>query len=302
MVAWHSAFLICLAFSLATVVQRGSGDVGFSLEDALEETSSVKQRWDHVTTTTRRPGATRAPAKPAGSKFDLADALDDQDHGHRKPSAGGGERWDHVTTTTRRPGATRAPAKPAGPPEEKEFDLADALDDRNDQDHGHRKPNAGGGGFSDKDLEDLLGGGEYKPDKGKGDTRCTGPTRCYPSESGSPGVGSAPPPAGRSPACAPLLPALLLGMVAGRTCAGGLRVKSQDVTRSQCTVAVISKIKRPTWALAGDRLKEAGLATVRAEPTGAVLAGPGAEVDPEGLSQSGRGCPSRPRAGGHGGH
>ncbi|KAM9041350.1 CD99 antigen-like protein 2 isoform 3-T3 [Megaptera novaeangliae] len=90
MVAWHSAFLICLAFSLATVVQRGSGDVGFSLEDALEETSSVKQRWDHVTTTTRRPGATRAPAKPAGSKFDLADALDDQDHGHRKPSAGGG--------------------------------------------------------------------------------------------------------------------------------------------------------------------------------------------------------------------
>ncbi|XP_007179022.1 CD99 antigen-like protein 2 isoform X3 [Balaenoptera acutorostrata] len=126
--------------------KAGSGDVGFSLEDALEETSSVKQRWDHVTTTTRRPGATRAPAKPAGSKFDLADALDDQDHGHRKPSAGGG-----------------------GPPEEKEFDLADALDDRNDQDHGHRKPNAGGGGFSDKDLEDLLGGGEYKPDKGKGD-------------------------------------------------------------------------------------------------------------------------------------
>ncbi|XP_036696214.1 CD99 antigen-like protein 2 isoform X4 [Balaenoptera musculus] len=101
--------------------KAGSGDVGFSLEDALEETSSVKQRWDHVTTTTRRPGATRAPAKPAG------------------------------------------------PPEEKEFDLADALDDRNDQDHGHRKPNAGGGGFSDKDLEDLLGGGEYKPDKGKGD-------------------------------------------------------------------------------------------------------------------------------------
>ncbi|XP_058907103.1 CD99 antigen-like protein 2 isoform X4 [Kogia breviceps] len=116
MVAWHSAFLICLAFSLATLVQRGSGDVGFSLEDALEETSSVKQRWDHVTTTTRRPGATRAPAKPA----------------------------------------------------EKEFDLADALDDRNDQDHGHRKPIAGGGGFSDKDLEDILGGGEYKPDKGKG--------------------------------------------------------------------------------------------------------------------------------------
>lgn len=25
------------------------------------------ERWDHVTTTTRRPGATRAPAKPAGN-------------------------------------------------------------------------------------------------------------------------------------------------------------------------------------------------------------------------------------------
>lgn len=109
-----------------------------------------------------------------------------------------------------------------------------------------------------------------------------GPTQCYPSEAGSPGVGSAPPPAGKSPTCAPLLPALSLGMVAGRTCPSGLRVKSQDVTRSQCTVAVTSKIKRPTWALAGDRHKEAGLATVRAEPTGAVLAGPGAEVDPEG--------------------
>ncbi|XP_057573486.1 CD99 antigen-like protein 2 isoform X3 [Hippopotamus amphibius kiboko] len=88
MVAWRSAFLICLAFSLATLVQRGSGDFDFT----VKETSSVKQRWDHVTTTTRRPGATRAPAKPPteGSKFDLADALDGPDPGHRKPSAGGG--------------------------------------------------------------------------------------------------------------------------------------------------------------------------------------------------------------------
>ncbi|ELV09568.1 CD99 antigen-like protein 2 [Tupaia chinensis] len=50
-----------------------------------------------------------------------------------------------------------------------DFDLADALDDRNDRDDGRRKPIAGGGGFSDKDLEDLVSGGEYKPDKGKGD-------------------------------------------------------------------------------------------------------------------------------------
>ncbi|XP_031302076.2 CD99 antigen-like protein 2 isoform X1 [Camelus dromedarius] len=120
MVAWRSAFLVCLIFSLATLVQRGSGDSDdFSLKDAVKATSSVKQRWDHVTTTTRRPGVTRAPAKPAAD----------------------------------------------------DFNLADALDDRNDQDGGHRKPSAGGGGFSDKDLEDILGGGEYKPDKGKGDGR-----------------------------------------------------------------------------------------------------------------------------------
>ncbi|XP_020758790.1 CD99 antigen-like protein 2 isoform X4 [Odocoileus virginianus] len=121
MVAWRWACLICLAFSLATLVQRGSGDTGgFRLEDAVEGTTSVKQRWDRVTTTTRRPGATRAPAKPAG------------------------------------------------PPAEDDFNLADALDDQNDRDHDRKKPSVGGGGFSDKDLEDLVGGGDYKPDKGKG--------------------------------------------------------------------------------------------------------------------------------------
>ncbi|XP_040856080.1 CD99 antigen-like protein 2 isoform X6 [Ochotona curzoniae] len=122
MAAWRSAFLACLAFSLATLVQRGCGDLDFNLEDALRETTTVKQRWDHM-----------------------------------------------PTTTTRRPGTTRAPAKPAGPPKADEFDLADALDDRNDLVDGHRKPSAGGGDFSDKDLEDMLGGGDYKPDKNKGD-------------------------------------------------------------------------------------------------------------------------------------
>uniref|UniRef100_A0A9L0SC47 CD99 antigen-like protein 2 n=1 Tax=Equus caballus TaxID=9796 RepID=A0A9L0SC47_HORSE len=97
----------------------GSGDFGndFSVEDALKETSSVKQRWDRVTTTTKRPATTKAPAKPAGA----------------------------------------------------DLDLADALDDRNDPNDGRRKPSAGGGGFSDKDLEDIAWGGGYKPDKGKGD-------------------------------------------------------------------------------------------------------------------------------------
>ncbi|XP_039723517.1 CD99 antigen-like protein 2 isoform X2 [Pteropus medius] len=119
MAAWRSAFLICLAFSLATLIQRGSGDLNdLDLRDALKETASVKQKWDYTTTTTKRPGTTRAPAKPAGN----------------------------------------------------DFDLADALDDRNDQHDGRRKPSAGGGGFSDKDLEDVLGG-DYKPDKGRGDGR-----------------------------------------------------------------------------------------------------------------------------------
>ncbi|XP_025789984.1 CD99 antigen-like protein 2 isoform X3 [Puma concolor] len=93
MVLWRSAFFICLAFSLATLVQRGSGDSDLRLEDAFEETSSVKQRWDHGTTTTKRPVATRAPAKPADNDFNLADALDDRndrDDGRKKPSAGAG--------------------------------------------------------------------------------------------------------------------------------------------------------------------------------------------------------------------
>ncbi|XP_063491396.1 CD99 antigen-like protein 2 isoform X6 [Symphalangus syndactylus] len=172
MVAWRSAFLVCLAFSLATLVQRGSGDFDdFNLEDAVKETSSVKQPWDHTTTTTtNRPGTTRAPAKPPGGGLDLADALDGQDDGRRKPGIGGRERWNHVTTTTKRPVTTRAPANTLG----NDFDLADALDDRNDRDDGRRRPNAGGGGFSDKDLEDIVGGGEYKPDKGKGTVAETG--------------------------------------------------------------------------------------------------------------------------------
>ncbi|XP_060232672.1 CD99 antigen-like protein 2 isoform X2 [Meriones unguiculatus] len=118
MVAWRTGFLICFVFSLATLVQRGYSDIDdFNLEDALKDTSSVKPRWEHFSTTTKRPGTTRAPANPAD---------------------------------------------PDG------LNLADALDDRNDLDGG-KTPNARDGeGFSDKDLEDILGGGGYKPDKNKG--------------------------------------------------------------------------------------------------------------------------------------
>lgn len=121
MVAWRTAFLVCLVFSLATLVQRGSN-------------------------------------------FDFTDALADGDDGRRKPA--GRERWDHVTTTTtRRPGTTRAPSNSMEPDD---FNLADALDDQNDLDD-RKKPSVGeGGGLSDKDLEDILGDGGYKPDKNKG--------------------------------------------------------------------------------------------------------------------------------------
>uniref|UniRef100_F6R079 CD99 antigen-like protein 2 n=1 Tax=Callithrix jacchus TaxID=9483 RepID=F6R079_CALJA len=171
MVAWRSAFLVCLAFSLATLVQRGSGDFNdFNLEDALKETSSVKQPWDHTTTTTtRRPAATRAPANPPGNTFDLADALGDRDDGRRKPGTGG--RGESLLVELIQDCVSLITAFQARASLGNDFDLADALDDRNDRDDGRRKPSAGGGGFSDKDLEDILGGGEYKPDKGKGDGR-----------------------------------------------------------------------------------------------------------------------------------
>ncbi|XP_004874183.1 CD99 antigen-like protein 2 isoform X2 [Heterocephalus glaber] len=119
MVAWRQALVVCVAFSLATVVHRGSGDSRdeLNLEHGLPETSSVKQQWEH-----------------------------------------------HITTTTRRPGAAKAPANPAVD----DFNLADGLDDGNDRDDGPKKPSAAGEGFSDKDLEEIVGGG-YRPDKNKGD-------------------------------------------------------------------------------------------------------------------------------------
>ncbi|XP_006900027.1 PREDICTED: CD99 antigen-like protein 2 [Elephantulus edwardii] len=132
--------------------------------------SSSMTRWERdITTTTRRPGIPRVPANPAGGDLSLADALDDPDDGHRKPEPGGGGARDGrnrlTTTTTKKPAVTQAPASlPGG-----DFDLADALDDRNDLDDGLLKPGGeGGGGFSDKDLEDVLGGGDYKPDRNKG--------------------------------------------------------------------------------------------------------------------------------------
>lgn len=97
------------------------------------------------------------------------------------------QRRDLFGTTTRRPVATRAPSKP----EVSDFSLYDALDDVDDK---PKKPNVGtgGGGFSDKDLEDILGD-NYKPDKGDGRSSSDdSPESGMPAETGTiAGVASA---------------------------------------------------------------------------------------------------------------
>ncbi|XP_054979465.1 CD99 antigen-like protein 2 isoform X1 [Sorex araneus] len=92
--AWRVAFVVvCLSVSLAAVVQRASADSSADVKpkNDVKGPSSVRQRRDLYGTTTRRPATTRAPAKPAGLDFDLADALEDTDDKQKKPSMGAGE-------------------------------------------------------------------------------------------------------------------------------------------------------------------------------------------------------------------
>eukprot|EP00073_Rattus_norvegicus_P034736 XP_008759292.1 PREDICTED: uncharacterized protein LOC103691573 isoform X2 [Rattus norvegicus] len=111
MVARLTALLLYLVFSLAILVQTGYGDFDdFNLEDVLKETSSVKQRWDHITTTTtRRPGTTRAPSNPMElDGFDLEDALYDQKKSQVQEKEEVGQRriskisWEAGDTNLRR--------------------------------------------------------------------------------------------------------------------------------------------------------------------------------------------------------
>ncbi|XP_069842333.1 CD99 antigen-like protein 2 [Dendropsophus ebraccatus] len=77
------------------------------------------------------------------------------------------------------PSTKKPPVKPPNKPGPKDFDLEDALYDRNDPKGGggggstirdKDKPTGGGDAdISDSDLEDIFDGG-YKPDKGKGGT------------------------------------------------------------------------------------------------------------------------------------
>ncbi|XP_059507332.1 CD99 antigen-like protein 2 isoform X7 [Stegostoma tigrinum] len=150
--------LLCATFTLLTGRVIGDSDE-FDLFDALP---------DDITT---KP----PPAKP------------------RNPSGGTGagdfNLWDLIQTTPAPRKPTKSPKKPPkkGDTDMNDFDLSDALDDRNDNpgkggnddsDHpsvpgskGNDKPKGGKkmgtSDLSDKDLEDLLGGGDYKPDKKK---------------------------------------------------------------------------------------------------------------------------------------
>ncbi|XP_043561057.1 CD99 antigen-like protein 2 isoform X2 [Chiloscyllium plagiosum] len=155
--------LLCATFTLLTGQVLGGSD-DFDLFDAIS---------DDVT-----PKPTPAkPHNPSGGK-----------------DSGDFNIWDLLQTTPpsrktpKSPKATKkTPKKGNSDPNDfgLDFDLSDAIDDRNDNhgkggkddsDHpsvpgskGNDKPKGGKrmgtSNISDKDLEDLLGGGDYKPDK-----------------------------------------------------------------------------------------------------------------------------------------
>ncbi|NXI27964.1 C99L2 protein, partial [Sterrhoptilus dennistouni] len=82
-----------------------------------------------------------------------------------KPDSG---LWDVIrTTTTKQPKTTRAPPKHNPAKDPMDFDLADALDDKNDRKDPGRPALRPGEEFSDDDLSSIVDGG-YSPDKKKG--------------------------------------------------------------------------------------------------------------------------------------
>ncbi|KFP66177.1 CD99 antigen-like 2, partial [Cariama cristata] len=75
--------------------------------------------------------------------------------------------WDVIrTTTTKQPKTTRAPPKHNPAKNPMDFDLADALDDKNDRKDAGRPDVRPGEALSDDDLASIVDGG-YSPDKKK---------------------------------------------------------------------------------------------------------------------------------------
>ncbi|NWQ89973.1 C99L2 protein, partial [Burhinus bistriatus] len=97
---------------------------------------------------------TTKPAKPTPKPFP-------------RPGKPDNSFWDVIrTTTTKQPKTTRAPPKHK-PENSMDFDLADALDDKNDGKDARRPDVRPGEAFSDDDLASIVDGG-YSPDKKKG--------------------------------------------------------------------------------------------------------------------------------------
>lgn len=165
------AVLLCAALTL--LLERVSGDNDLNLEDAISDDRPLMP-------------TPAKPRKPTGGtdtgEFDLADYFDFDTPSDkqtttkspkRTPTKDNDDLLGFLLTTKSPSRTTKAPATTKKAPKKNtdsgsDFDLADALDDNNDnrkRNHG----NPGGSDISDSDLDDILGGGDYKPDERKKD-------------------------------------------------------------------------------------------------------------------------------------
>ncbi|XP_053199792.1 CD99 antigen-like protein 2 [Scomber japonicus] len=144
---WCVFALLALLLPLEVLCQ-GDLDLSDALPADDEDSKSL--------TPTPKPGAPAAPAGGPGGELKLDDFFDDPVTTKAPPKV-----------VPKLPVATKAPIKPKPKPAADEFDLADALDPKNDI--GGKDKNKGqGGGLSDSDLADVGKDDTYKPDKGKG--------------------------------------------------------------------------------------------------------------------------------------
>ncbi|NWH56544.1 C99L2 protein, partial [Geococcyx californianus] len=98
---------------------------------------------------------TTKPAKPTPKPFP-------------RPGKPDNSFWDVIrTTTTKQPKTTRAPPKHNPSKDPMDFDLSDALDEKNDWKGPGRPDVRPDNTFSDDDLASIVDGG-YSPDKKKG--------------------------------------------------------------------------------------------------------------------------------------
>ncbi|NXH58612.1 C99L2 protein, partial [Rhabdornis inornatus] len=140
----------------ADSLSPGHGDDtdDFSLEDALFD-PITRRHFDLADYFDTPVKTTTKPAKPTPKPFPRPG----------KPDNG---FWDVIrTTTTKQPKTTRAPPKRNPEKDPMDFNLADALDDKNDGKDAGRPDVRPGEGFSDDDLASIVNGG-YSPDKKKG--------------------------------------------------------------------------------------------------------------------------------------